>query len=59
MKSVLARRAGGPDVLELVDLPIPEPGPGEVRVSVRAIGVNYADVMGRKAIHRSIRRHRL
>jgi NADPH2:quinone reductase len=55
MKSVLVRRAGGPDVLELVDLPIPEPGPGEVRVSVRAIGVNYADVMGRKAIHRSIR----
>jgi len=55
MKSVLVRHAGGPEVLEVVDLPVPEPGPGEVRVSIRAIGVNYADVMGRKAIHRSIR----
>ena len=55
MKSVLVRHAGGPECLEVVDLPVPEPGPGEVRVSIRAIGVNYADVMGRKAIHRSIR----
>lgn len=55
MKSVLVRCAGGPDVLEVVDLPTPVPGPGEVRVNIRAIGVNYADVMGRKAIHRSIR----
>ena len=31
---------GGPEVLKLVDVPDPEPGPGQVRVSVRAAGVN-------------------
>lgn len=55
MKSIWVKRAGGPEVLEIIDSPLPVPGPGEVRVGVRAIGVNFADVMGRKAIHRSIR----
>lgn len=40
MKVIEVRQFGGPEVLELVDKVFPEPGPGEVLVRVRAIGVN-------------------
>ncbi|MBB6547915.1 NADPH:quinone reductase-like Zn-dependent oxidoreductase [Nonomuraea rubra] len=36
-------RHGGPEVLELTEIPLPEPGPGQVRVAVRAAGVNPID----------------
>jgi len=39
--------AGGPEVLLIEDLPLPEPGPGEVRLRVKAIGLNRAEVMFR------------
>ena len=35
--------SGGPEVLELVDVPLGAPGPGEIAVDVRAIGVNPVD----------------
>lgn len=44
MRQVVARRAGGPEVLEVVDAPEPEPAAGEVVVCAEAIGVNFADV---------------
>jgi NADPH:quinone reductase-like Zn-dependent oxidoreductase len=34
---------GGPEVLEIVDLPDPHPGPGQVPIAVRAAGVNPSD----------------
>jgi NADPH:quinone reductase-like Zn-dependent oxidoreductase len=40
---VAATSYGGPEALEVLDLPTPEPGPGEVRIDVRAIGVNPID----------------
>lgn len=40
MKAIVQRVYGGPDVLEVADLPTPEPGAGEVRVRVRAAGVD-------------------
>src|SRR5919198_584209 len=40
---VAATSYGGPEALEILDLPAPEPGPGEVRIQVRAIGVNPID----------------
>lgn len=43
MKAVRFRRFGGPEVLEIVDLPDPHPAPGEVRIAVRAAGVNPSD----------------
>ncbi|HEU5111301.1 MAG TPA: alcohol dehydrogenase catalytic domain-containing protein, partial [Micromonosporaceae bacterium] len=43
MKAIVYREAGGPDVLGLVERPIPEPGPGEVRVRVHVSGVNPTD----------------
>jgi NADPH:quinone reductase-like Zn-dependent oxidoreductase len=43
MQAVRFTRFGGPEVLELVELPDPHPGPGQVRISVRAAGVNASD----------------
>jgi NADPH:quinone reductase len=40
---IVARTAGGPEVLEWVPLDTPSPGPGEARVAQRAIGVNFID----------------
>jgi NADPH:quinone reductase-like Zn-dependent oxidoreductase len=44
MRQVIARRAGGPEVLEVVEVEEPVAGPGEVVVRAEAIGVNFADV---------------
>jgi NADPH:quinone reductase-like Zn-dependent oxidoreductase len=43
MKGIAFSQFGGPEVLELVELPDPEPGPGQIRVAVRAAGVNPID----------------
>lgn len=46
-RTVLFRELGGPEVLRLEDVEIGEPGPGEVRVRVDAIGLNRAEVLFR------------
>jgi len=38
------RAFGGPEALEMLDWPLPEPGPGEARVKLAAAGVNFMDV---------------
>jgi NADPH2:quinone reductase len=43
MKAIVYRQHGGPEVLELEDRPVPQPGPGEVRVRVHFSGVNPTD----------------
>jgi len=43
MKAIQYSRFGGPEVLELVELPDPHPGPGQIRIAVRAAGVNPID----------------
>jgi NADPH2:quinone reductase len=52
MKTIRISRAGGPEVLDLVDVPTPSPGPGEVLVKAEAIGVNYFDTMIRTGRYR-------
>jgi len=47
VRAIRIERHGGPEVLELRDIPPPEPGPGELLVDVAAIGVNYRDVYER------------
>ncbi len=47
MRAIVIREPGGPEVLELRDIPIPQPSRGEVRVRVRATGVNRADILQR------------
>ncbi len=41
--AVIATAYGGPEVLSVIDEPVPEPGPGQVRIAVRAAGVNPVD----------------
>ncbi|MEP9355187.1 NADPH:quinone oxidoreductase family protein [Xanthobacter sp. KR7-65] len=45
MKAVVCVRHGPPEELEIHDLPDPQPGPGEVVVSVKAIGLNFFDTL--------------
>ena len=45
MRALLSRRPGGPETLELDEIPEPVAGPGEVRVAVRACGVNFPDLL--------------
>ncbi|HZQ90235.1 MAG TPA: NAD(P)H-quinone oxidoreductase [Terriglobales bacterium] len=47
MKAIVIARPGGPEVLELRDVPQPAPGPDEVLVRVHAAGVNRADLLQR------------
>lgn len=51
MKVLEISRFGGPEVLRLVEKPRPSLGPREVRVEVRAAGVNFADLMMRMGIY--------
>jgi NADPH2:quinone reductase len=47
MKAIVITKPGGPDVLALVDRPLPEPSRGEVRVRIRATAINRADLLQR------------
>jgi NADPH:quinone reductase-like Zn-dependent oxidoreductase len=48
MNAIVLREHGGPEVLKAETLPIPEPGPREVRVRVRAVALNHIDIWVRK-----------
>ncbi|RIJ77266.1 NADP-dependent oxidoreductase [Nakamurella silvestris] len=50
MKAVGFSRFGGPEVLEILDLPDPHPGPGQVRIAVRAAGINASDWKKRQGL---------
>jgi len=47
MKAVVITKAGGPEVLQLREVPAPQPAAGEILVRVRAAGVNRADILQR------------
>jgi len=51
MRAVVITRHGGPDALKVEDRPEPAPGSGEVKVAVRAAGVNFADVMATQGLY--------
>jgi NADPH:quinone reductase len=51
MRAIVIREPGGPEVLELRDVPSPTPSRGEVRVRVRATAVNRADLMQRLGMY--------
>src|SRR5207248_7243933 len=48
MKAVQVKQTGGPEVLTLVDLPVPKPKPNEAVVKIAAAGVNFIDVYFRE-----------
>lgn len=43
MRAITFSAYGGPDVLQLSEVPVPEPGPGQVRLAIRAVGINPID----------------
>ncbi|RWX59392.1 zinc-binding alcohol dehydrogenase family protein, partial [Mesorhizobium sp. M4B.F.Ca.ET.089.01.1.1] len=47
MKTVQFSRFGGPEVLEVVDVPVPSAGAGEVLVRIAAAGINFFEVLMR------------
>jgi len=53
MKTIQICETGGPEVLELVELPIPQPGPGQVLIRVEAVGVNFIEIYFRKGVYKA------
>ncbi len=48
MKAIRISKLGGPEQLELVEVPEPSPGPGQIRVANRAVAINFHDVGARR-----------
>lgn len=53
MKAIQICETGGPEVLTLAELPIPEPGPGQVLIRVEAVGVNFIEIYFRKGVYKA------
>ncbi len=51
MRAIAVSEPGGPEVLGLVDLPEPTPGPGELLITVHAAGINRADIVQRQGFY--------
>jgi NADPH:quinone reductase-like Zn-dependent oxidoreductase len=51
MRTVVVTGHGGPEVLQVQERPDPAVGPGEVRIAVKAAGINFADTMARVGIY--------
>jgi NADPH2:quinone reductase len=54
MRAVVINNYGGPDILEVADIPVPELAPGEVLLKVHAAGINPADGKWRRGMYKSI-----
>jgi len=52
VKAVRVRATGGPEVLQLEEIPTPSPGPGEVLIRVEAAGVNFIDLYQRAGAYK-------
>lgn len=53
MRAVRVHEYGGPEVMGVDELPVPEPGPGEARVKITAAGVNFIDIYKRSGQYKS------
>ncbi len=51
MRAVVITRHGAPEVLQVQELPDPPVGPGEVRIAVKAAGINFADTLARIGLY--------
>ena len=54
MRAVQITRFGGPEVLDVVDLPDPVPGEGQRLYEVSSAGVNFADTHHRRSLQRTL-----
>ncbi len=53
MRAIRVHRYGGPEAMELEDVPVPAPGEGEAIVRLEAIGVNFIDIYQRAGLYKS------
>ncbi len=53
MKAIRVHETGGPEKLQYQDVPVPEPGPGQVRIKVLAAGLNFIDVYFRTGLYKA------
>src|SRR5262245_36891436 len=51
MNAVRVHKPGGPEVLSMDDVPVPEPKAGEARVKIEAVGLNYIDIYQRSGLY--------
>jgi NADPH:quinone reductase-like Zn-dependent oxidoreductase len=51
MRAVVLTGTGGPEVLQVQERPDPAVGPGDLRIAVRAAGINFADTMARTGLY--------
>lgn len=50
-QAITMAKAGGPDVLEVAEVDLPAPGPGEALVKINAVGVNFIDIYQRSGVY--------
>ena len=53
MKAIQLHSTGGPEVLQVADLPIPEPGQCQILIRIEAIGVNFIEIYFRKGLYKA------
>src|SRR5436305_12208973 len=53
MKAIIVTQPGGPENMQLADVPVPEPGPNQARVRIAASGVNFIDVYFRTGLYKA------
>ncbi len=51
MRAIVVRKYGAPDVLEWKEVPDAQPKPGQILIRVRAIGINFADLLARLGVY--------
>ena len=51
MKAIRIEKTGGPEVMKLVDVDLPPPGPGEIRIRQTAVGLNFIDTYHRNGLY--------
>ena len=52
-KAIQIEQYGGPEQLKLVDVQVGEPGPGQIRIRHKAIGLNFIDVYQRTGLYQN------
>lgn len=53
MKAIQIHQTGGPEVLQLAELSVPVPGPGQVLIRIEAVGVNFIEIYFRKGTYKA------
>jgi NADPH2:quinone reductase len=53
MKAIQVKETGGPEQMQVVDIPVPQPGPKQALVKIAASGVNFIDVYFRTGLYKA------